>query len=73
MTLPIRFSVALLGLSVSWMLAGSAHGEKIRTAIPSATIHYLSLYVAEERAFFREENLDNEVIAIGGPPASQLC
>ena len=67
MTLPIRSSAALLGLSLFWILAGPAHGEKIRTATPSATIHYLSLYVAEERGFFREENLDNEVIAIGGP------
>jgi NitT/TauT family transport system substrate-binding protein len=57
------FSAALC----AWVCAGSAAAEKIRTAIPSASIHYLSVYVAEERGFFKEENLENEVIAIGGP------
>ncbi len=41
--------------------------KKIRSAIPSATIHYLPLYVANERRLFREENLDSVVIVIGGP------
>ncbi|MSP37098.1 MAG: hypothetical protein EXR70_01230 [Deltaproteobacteria bacterium] len=27
----------------------------------------MSLYGAEERGLFRDENLDNEVIAMGGP------
>jgi NitT/TauT family transport system substrate-binding protein len=47
----------------------STHGyaETIRTAIPSASIHYLSLYVAEEKGFFKDENLENEVVTIGGP------
>ena len=66
MTQPIRLTTALWGLCL-FCISASAHGEKISTAIPSATIHYLSLYVAEERGFFREENLDNEVVAIGGP------
>jgi ABC-type nitrate/sulfonate/bicarbonate transport system substrate-binding protein len=50
-------------LAFSGVSAVSA--ETIRTAIPSATIHYLSLYVAEERGFFKDENLQNEVVAIG--------
>jgi NitT/TauT family transport system substrate-binding protein len=44
-----------------------AGAEKIRTAIPSASIHYLSIYVAEEKGFLKEEELENETIAIGGP------
>jgi NitT/TauT family transport system substrate-binding protein len=44
-----------------------SRGEKIRSAIPSASIHYLSLYVAEEKGFFKEETLENETISIGGP------
>ena len=54
MVLPLLFSTA-------------GRAEKIRTAIPSASIHYLSLYVAEEKGFFREEELENEIVSIGGP------
>ncbi|HET7005568.1 MAG TPA: ABC transporter substrate-binding protein, partial [Candidatus Binatia bacterium] len=44
-----------------------ARAEKIRTSIPGANLNYLSVYSAEERHFFRDEGLDNETIAIGGP------
>src|SRR5262245_33205298 len=47
--------------------AASAHAEKIRTAIPGANLNYLSVYSADERKFFRDEGLENEIIAIGGP------
>ena len=57
--------LAAVVLAFSGVSAASA--ETIRTAIPSATIHYLFLYVAEEKGFFKDENLQNEVVAIGGP------
>ncbi|MGH7816387.1 MAG: ABC transporter substrate-binding protein, partial [Candidatus Binatia bacterium] len=52
---------------VAAFTAVTAHAEKIRTAIPGANLNYLSVYSAEERKFFRDEGLDNETIAIGGP------
>jgi ABC-type nitrate/sulfonate/bicarbonate transport system substrate-binding protein len=61
-----RVSFLLVLFCVAW-LAGSVRAEKIRTAIPGANLNYLSVYSAEERKFFRDEGLDNETIAIGGP------
>ena len=61
-----RVSFLLVLFCVAW-LAASARAEKIRTAIPGANLNYLSVYSAEERKFFRDEGLDNETIAIGGP------
>ena len=61
-----RVSFFLVLFCVAW-LAASARAEKIRTAIPGANLNYLSVYSAEERKFFRDEGLDNETIAIGGP------
>lgn len=49
------------------LLAATAHAEKIRTSIPGVNLNYLSVYSAEERKFFRDEGLENETIAIGGP------
>ena len=46
---------------------GSAHAEKIRTAIPQANLNYLSIFVADAKGFFREENLENETVVISGP------
>lgn len=46
-----------------------ARAEKIRTAIPQATLNYLSVYIAEGKGFFKEEGLENETIVIGGPLA----
>src|SRR5512132_4151370 len=44
-----------------------ARAEKIRTSIPGANLNYLSVLSAEDRKFFRDEGLENETIAIGGP------
>jgi NitT/TauT family transport system substrate-binding protein len=53
-----------------WLIAAtSAHAEMIRTAVPRASLNYLSIYVAEARGFFKDEGLDNETIVIGGPAA----
>lgn len=66
--IPIQTATALFGAFLFFLVfAEQAYAEKIRTAIPAASIHYLSLYVAEEKGFFKDENLENEVVAIGGP------
>jgi ABC-type nitrate/sulfonate/bicarbonate transport system substrate-binding protein len=40
--------------------------ERVRTAIPRATLNYLSLPVAEVKGFFRDQGLENETIVIPG-------
>jgi NitT/TauT family transport system substrate-binding protein len=57
--------------SVSFFLifAAQASAEKIRTAIPQANWNYLSVFVAEEKGFFRDEGFENETIALAGPRA----
>lgn len=50
-------------------LVTHAFAEKIRTAIPQANWNYLSVVLAEEKGFFRDEGLENETIALGGPTA----
>jgi len=53
-----------------WLLLATAAGaEQIRTAVPRASLNYLSIYVAEAKGFFKDEGLDNETIVIGGPAA----
>ena len=47
----------------------TAYAERIRTAIPRATVNYLSLPVAEVKGFFRSEGLENETIVIPGTTA----
>jgi NitT/TauT family transport system substrate-binding protein len=61
----VRISI-VLGLS---FFAASASAERVRTAIPRATVNYLSLPVAEVKGFFRSEGLDNETIVIPGTTA----
>ena len=61
-----RFSFFLV-LGCAALLAATGNAEKIRTAIPGVNLNYLSVYSAEERHFFRDEGLENETIAIGGP------
>ena len=59
---------ALLIFAVS-LFALPVRAEKIRTAVPRASLNYLSIYVAEGRGFFKDEGLENETIVIGGPAA----
>ena len=56
---------------VLWVIlfATPAPAETVRTAIPRATVNYLSLPVAEVKGFFRSEGLDNETIVIPGTTA----
>jgi ABC-type nitrate/sulfonate/bicarbonate transport system substrate-binding protein len=46
-----------------------SNGELVRTAIPRATVNYLSLPVAEVKGFFRSEGLENQTIVIPGSTA----
>ena len=57
--------------AVLWinLFAASASAELVRTAIPRATVNYLSLPVAEVKGFFRSEGLENETIVIPGTTA----
>jgi ABC-type nitrate/sulfonate/bicarbonate transport system substrate-binding protein len=56
--------IVLLGL-----IPAPASAEKIRTAVPRASLNYLSIYVGESKGFFKDEGLENETIVIGGPAA----
>ena len=60
-----RISI-VIGLS---FFAATASAERVRTAIPRATVNYLSLPVAEVKGFFRSEGLENETIVIPGTTA----
>jgi len=62
-----RISFALAVILCAALAAATARAEKIRTSIPGVNLNYLSVYSAEERNFFRDEGLENETIAIGGP------
>jgi ABC-type nitrate/sulfonate/bicarbonate transport system substrate-binding protein len=62
-TKPVFLGVLLsVALTVS-----TARAEKIRTSVPGLNLNYLTVFAAEERKFFRDEGLENEVIVIGGP------
>jgi NitT/TauT family transport system substrate-binding protein len=59
----------LLALLWLGLFSSTASAERVRTAIPRATVNYLSLPVAEVKGFFRSEGLDNETIVIPGTTA----
>jgi len=58
-----------ISFGICILIANAAPAEKIRTAVPRASLNYLSIYVAEAKGFFRDEGLANETIVIGGPAA----
>jgi NitT/TauT family transport system substrate-binding protein len=60
----IAFAMAL-----SLLLACDTAAEGIRTAIPRATLNYLSLPVAELKGYFRDQGLENQTIVIPGATA----
>ncbi len=68
-----RLPIFFLVLCCAALLAVEARAEKIRTSIPGANLNYLSVYSADERKFFRDEGLENETIAIGGPAGIAAC
>ena len=51
------------------LLVNTAAAEMIRTAVPRASLNYLSTFVAEAKGLFKDEGLENETIVIGGPAA----
>ena len=59
----------IIALAMGLLSAPSAAAESIRTAVPRASLNYLSIYVAEAKGFFKDEGLENETIVIGGPAA----
>src|SRR5688572_31048261 len=60
-----RLALSLLICGV--LVAPPAAAEKIRSAVPGLNLNYLSIFTAEARGFFKDENLENETIVIGGP------
>ncbi len=64
----LRFT-QFIALAICLIAANSATAENIRTAVPRASLNYLSIYVAEAKGFFKDEGLENETIVIGGPAA----
>ena len=56
----------LLAVLLFLLLAGDAAAELVRTAIPRATLNYLSLPVAEVKGYFRDQALENQTIVIPG-------
>jgi NitT/TauT family transport system substrate-binding protein len=61
--------IRLTLLAACLTAANAARAEMIRTAVPRASLNYLSIYVAEAKGFFKDEGLENETIVIGGPAA----
>jgi ABC-type nitrate/sulfonate/bicarbonate transport system substrate-binding protein len=59
----------LFVIGLVMLAAATSSAERVRTAIPRATVNYLSLPVAEVKGFFRSEGLDNETIVIPGSTA----
>jgi NitT/TauT family transport system substrate-binding protein len=56
----------LLAVLLFLSLAANAAAELVRTAIPRATLNYLSLPVAEVKGYFRDQALENQTIVIPG-------
>jgi NitT/TauT family transport system substrate-binding protein len=66
--LPIKtIGAVILALIILALVTRAAHAEKIRTAIPQANLNYLSIFIADAKGYFRDEDLDNETVVISGP------
>ena len=63
----LRYRLTVSLLLGGALLASPAGAEKIRSAVPGLNLNYLSIFAAEARGFFKDENLENETIVIGGP------
>jgi ABC-type nitrate/sulfonate/bicarbonate transport system substrate-binding protein len=59
----------LIAVSLLFLTGGDAFAELVRTAIPRATLNYLSIPVAEVKGFFRDQGLENQTIVIPGATA----
>ncbi|HEY7217897.1 MAG TPA: ABC transporter substrate-binding protein [Candidatus Binatia bacterium] len=58
-----------VSVAVCLFVTNATRAEMIRTAVPRASLNYLSIFVAEAKGFFKDEGLENETIVIGGPAA----
>ena len=63
----LGYRLTLSSLLVATLLASPVGAERIRSAVPGLNLNYLSIFTAEARGFFKDENLENETIVIGGP------
>jgi ABC-type nitrate/sulfonate/bicarbonate transport system substrate-binding protein len=68
-TRSIRIATSVFVIGCVLFAAATSSAERVRTAIPRATVNYLSLPVAEVKGFFRSEGLENETIVIPGSTA----
>jgi ABC-type nitrate/sulfonate/bicarbonate transport system substrate-binding protein len=65
-----RWSVMAWALAATALVSPpAAHAERVRTVIPRSTVNYLSLPVADVKAFFRSEGFENKIIIIPGTTA----
>jgi ABC-type nitrate/sulfonate/bicarbonate transport system substrate-binding protein len=60
LTLELCFCALLSFFAVAQTV--SAAPLEVRTAIPSFNIQYLPAMIAEEKGFFKQENLDSKLI-----------
>jgi len=56
-------------LSIMLTAAPDAGAELVRTVVPRATLNYLSLLVARDEGYFRDQGLENQTIVIPGSTA----
>ncbi len=61
--------IGWLTIGIFFIAVKFARAEMIRTAVPRASLNYLSIYVAEAKGLFKDEGLENQTIVIGGPAA----
>lgn len=64
-----REAYLLFLFGTATLFATSASAQKVRTAIPRATLNYLSIQVADAKGFFRGEGLEHETLVIAGNTA----
>lgn len=62
-------SIRIAALLFLTLTETAAFAEQVRTAIPRATLNYLSIAVAESKGYFRSQNLENQTIVIPGSTA----
>lgn len=65
--IPVRLLAFMFIFGFGFVFASGGQAEKIRTATPSGSLNYLSIYVAEEKGFFKDAGLENETVVIPGP------
>jgi ABC-type nitrate/sulfonate/bicarbonate transport system substrate-binding protein len=61
--------IVIFFFGLAGLLPITVQAERARTAIPRATLNYLSLQVAETKGFFRSEGLEHETVVIAGTTA----